>query len=381
MATKLAVTGPEGTREILLDPRGTILGRGANCEVVLDDETVSRLHARIYQDPFGRWIVEDLGSHNGVILQGQRVKAHAVLPGQKITISHFSLFIREDSATNTTTDATLPAMFSVVDKGPQEDLVVHSGDRTAQLSPVLMQGLNELTAHLLTLESPSELYAQACSRLADMLDALVVFVRVPLDTEQLGQSPDILSCAFGANSYDQASVDISGLHLSMQILQSVRSKEAPVMASSRQDAGKAMMLTVVDEYRPHLVFAARVNDLGEAVDALYVDVLQDKSPDNMLDFIEAVSRQINFVQKNLFLAELQKQQEELRKANTLLREKDRIKDEYVSRVTHDIKGHLAAIQSCLYVVANGASEIMDEKVANFLGRAQYRTGQLTTFVR
>jgi signal transduction histidine kinase len=64
-----------------------------------------------------------------------------------------------------------------------------------------------------------------------------------------------------------------------------------------------------------------------------------------------------------------------------LREKDRIKDEYVSRVTHDIKGHLAAIQSCLYVASSESSGPLNEKQADFLGRAVQRNVQLTRFVR
>jgi len=142
-----------------------------------------------------------------------------------------------------------------------------------------------------------------------------------------------------------------------------------------------MILTVVDEYEPHLVFSARVNDLGETVDALYVDILQDKSPKEMFDFVEAVARQINFVQKNLFLAELKKHEKALREANIQLREKDRIKDEYVSRVTHDIKGHLAAIQSCLYVAADESSGSLNDKQSDFLSRSLDRTAQLTSFVK
>lgn len=38
------------------------------------------------------------------------------------------------------------------------------------------------------------------------------------------------------------------------------------------------------------------------------------------------------------------------KANMELEKKDEIKNEYVLRITHDIKGHLAAIQSSLSVL-------------------------------
>jgi len=67
-----------------------------------------------------------------------------------------------------------------------------------------------------------------------------------------------------------------------------------------------------------------------------------------------------------------------REANRLLREKDRIKDEYVAHLTHDIKGHLAAIQSCLGVVA---TDSLTGQAAEFVDRAYCRTKKLTAFVR
>jgi signal transduction histidine kinase len=67
-----------------------------------------------------------------------------------------------------------------------------------------------------------------------------------------------------------------------------------------------------------------------------------------------------------------------RRANRLLQEKDRIKDEYVAHLTHDLKGHLAAIQSCLGVAATGS---LTGEAAEFVGRAYRRTKRLTNFVR
>ena len=80
--TKLIISGPAKTESVQLGSKGVTLGRGANCDVILDDDGVSRHHARIYQDPFGRWIVEDLQSRNGVIVEGQRIQAHDILTGQ-----------------------------------------------------------------------------------------------------------------------------------------------------------------------------------------------------------------------------------------------------------------------------------------------------------
>ena len=70
-----------------------------------------------------------------------------------------------------------------------------------------------------------------------------------------------------------------------------------------------------------------------------------------------------------------------REANILLRKKDHIKDEYVLRLTHDIKGHLAAIQSCLDVVANKLVGSLNERQADLINRADSRTRKVTHFVK
>lgn len=79
--------------------------------------------------------------------------------------------------------------------------------------------------------------------------------------------------------------------------------------------------------------------------------------------------------------QLRNQEEAYRQANIQLKEKDKVKDEYVSRVTHDIKGHLAAIQSCLEVVINRTLGPLNERQSDFVGRAQHRTKTLANFVR
>ncbi len=75
---------------------------------------------------------------------------------------------------------------------------------------------------------------------------------------------------------------------------------------------------------------------------------------------------------------LRRAEEVQRQANQMLRQKDRIKDEYVAHLTHDIKGHLAAIQCCLGVAA---TDSLTGQAADFVHRAYARTEKLTAFVR
>lgn len=66
-----------------------------------------------------------------------------------------------------------------------------------------------------------------------------------------------------------------------------------------------------------------------------------------------------------------------KETNVLLSEKDKIKNEYVFQVTHDIKGHISTIKNLL----DAASVLKDdEKKADFIQRAIKRTIKLTDFV-
>lgn len=377
--TQLMVTGPAGTQEIPIGPEGVTLGRGANCDVRLDDENVSRVHARISRDPFGRWIVEDMHSRNGVLVEGQRVTAQALQPGQRITIRPFDLSIVEEATQGV--GQAMQGAIPIVDKGSEEQIVSYRADQTATFSPALVHHLNELTNRLVELPSPSELYSEASECLAGMLNTLVAIVRLPSSPSPLPQSPDILALHFGKAARDPDMLATTYVHFSKRVLDAVRSATSPIMAGGKQSSHDDLRLTVVDVHKPHIVFSAPVNKLGDAVDALYIDIPESESPDQLFDFVEAVARQINFAQKSLFLVELEKQEKALREANAQLRQKDRIKDEYVSRVTHDIKGHLAAIRNCLYVASDTSFGALGEKQGEFLGRATRRTQQLTDFVK
>lgn len=74
----------EGRRSVLSGER-VLIGRSRECDVVLSDPNTSRRHAEVRRDGEG-WTVVDLGSTNGIKVNGRRVDQAALQPGDRITL-------------------------------------------------------------------------------------------------------------------------------------------------------------------------------------------------------------------------------------------------------------------------------------------------------
>lgn len=81
-AIRLTIAPPVGERSVReCRDRAVTFGRGAACDVVVNDQSMSRQHARIAPDGDG-WTVEDLGARNGIFVNGQRVDGRRpMVPG------------------------------------------------------------------------------------------------------------------------------------------------------------------------------------------------------------------------------------------------------------------------------------------------------------
>lgn len=59
---------------------GTI-GRDAGCEVAIPSDRVSRRHCQLTPAPDGTWILDDLGSSNGTLVNQERIQGRRALRG------------------------------------------------------------------------------------------------------------------------------------------------------------------------------------------------------------------------------------------------------------------------------------------------------------
>lgn len=108
----------EGSRVFeLLGGRPLSIGRAKSSSLVLDNSSVSRLHAVVRPTPDGEWQIIDRASSNGVKVNGVPVKEAVLHPNDEVVVGEYRLRFFEDSAARnvvTYGTAELPSRFAQV---------------------------------------------------------------------------------------------------------------------------------------------------------------------------------------------------------------------------------------------------------------------------
>jgi hypothetical protein len=81
------IGGNDRGRQYPLEQADTSIGRGLENDVVLADISVSRKHTLVCFEA-GRFVVRDLGSGNGTLVNGQRVHTHLLRDGDQIELGN-----------------------------------------------------------------------------------------------------------------------------------------------------------------------------------------------------------------------------------------------------------------------------------------------------
>ena len=68
----------------------TLIGRSPDCDVFLDDVTVSRDHAQLVRRS-GAWSLDDSGSLNGTYVNRRRIDSHRLEDGDELQVGKYKL--------------------------------------------------------------------------------------------------------------------------------------------------------------------------------------------------------------------------------------------------------------------------------------------------
>jgi predicted component of type VI protein secretion system len=89
----------DGGEPIDIEKDMSLVGRGEDCDVLLNHKSVSKQHCVIVKTD-SVLVIRDLGSTNGTRVNGQRIRRGVLLPNDSISIAnfHFRLLFLADTA-------------------------------------------------------------------------------------------------------------------------------------------------------------------------------------------------------------------------------------------------------------------------------------------
>ena len=95
----IVIAGSQAGHLYKLERKELVIGRAADAAIRIEDEGVSRYHARMSLGPDNSIVIEDLGSTNGTFCNGERITRRVMQDGDKIQVGRTSIlkFSYQDS--------------------------------------------------------------------------------------------------------------------------------------------------------------------------------------------------------------------------------------------------------------------------------------------
>lgn len=241
-----------------------LIGRSEKAHVLLDSKRISRLHAEIYRDPFGRWWVRDLESRNGIKVNGNDVIDWMLRTGDTIKIGDFYMVFRliyasaEDKALGELTAAPIST-------NSQEDseIQVFAGMDPVKIDARHLQTLISFGTKMLETENQKLRLELLCRLMIrrDFRGRVAAVLR--MSKTEPDSPPQML---FEARSR------VGGEplpYVSRGLLRVVRASEAPALASNVTPGGDVVGLSLSSDVEPMSALACPLRNTSRYLDVLY----------------------------------------------------------------------------------------------------------------
>jgi serine phosphatase RsbU (regulator of sigma subunit) len=261
----LEIRPPQGgASRVPLDADRLIIGRAADVDVRLESELVSRRHAELRRDPFGRWWIRDLGSRNGTVVGGVGVQERMLRMGDVIEIGRFAIRLSGDEDLREA-PAAGPATLM-----PMSDETAESMRVLAELEPPRLAAahLSKLVAfgrRLLEVESPEQRLRLLCGLMVggDLHGQWAAVMRLRKDRPD---EPPRMLCdpAVGPDLQDLHP------HVSRGLLRAILQRAEPLLASNLPVGPVDVQLSLMASVQAISAVACPLRADAQAMDLLYV---------------------------------------------------------------------------------------------------------------
>ncbi len=241
----------------------TVIGRTPGLQLTLDHDTVSRKHAELFCDPFGRWWIRDLGSTNGTSVNEETIRERVLRPGDRIGVGDFRLRFNVGSVPEIKIGA--PSLEETLDGTAAPSWMRTLRDvEPPQISATHLSTLMGLSRRLLGIESSQERLEALCDLLVstDFHATVALVVRI-----KAGEPTRIL-----AGPKRPPHVPDEPPYVSRTVLrQAVLTQEA-VLGTNLPQVNPGLELTLSADVSPLATVAVPIHRDDTTTDILYANL-------------------------------------------------------------------------------------------------------------
>ncbi|HEU4412576.1 MAG TPA: SpoIIE family protein phosphatase [Polyangiaceae bacterium] len=269
---EITLDGNLVSHHVLSDPH-VLVGRTPTSQVFLDHPSVSRYHAELVCDPFGRWWVRDLGSTNGTSVNGVLVSERVLNPGDVVGVADYTLRVHLPGS-SVPARGVVTGGGSVSSGNTFDDLELARVEALGSISRQAARARQISVAHLSTVVATSRRFLATESRderLASLC-SLMVGADFPAD----------VACIFRVNAADLQPTMLCPPHfrdpartgqapyVSQSVIRAILQGREPVLASNVKAPDVGVELTLSSAVRKLAVIACPLASSDDRLDVFYV---------------------------------------------------------------------------------------------------------------
>lgn len=274
---------PSGMRTFSLDGSEITIGRSSRCDLYIQDDTISRQHARIHHEK-GFFLLEDLKSRNGIEVGGHRVESAQLQPGMVFQMGAISILVEANSASsiNLFIDRDLPQ------QGVAGSLVLEDFKEHLESNPLSDDPKSRMGAALHLFKDAAETLLTG-DRLEQVAQgaADLVLKALPVDRCVLSLLEDgkLVPCA----SESRDGVGEQGeMQISRTIARQVMDEHRSVLIRDTLNMGDLASADSIIDMKITSALCSPLVSGDEVVGILYVDCIDHKAPLNT-DHLDTIS--------------------------------------------------------------------------------------------
>lgn len=265
-----------------------VIGRADHVPVCLPEQTVSREHAEMFSDPFGRWWIRDLGSRNGTIVNGKRTEEHLIEPGDTIQIEQFTITLNLDGPARQrprTGRSSIGVTLSDMDSANVARL---ADFESPKIDASHLTMLTEFAGNLLSTEDPDARLEALCKLMVgkEFSGNAAMALRISLTDEKA--EPEVIRDPIHAKNWRSDEQP----YISRTMLRNVRESNAPVIASNVSAGGKDVVeISLASNVVEMAAVMCPLRRESQTMDVLYVTLPGAYGTGEWLSLAALASRQ------------------------------------------------------------------------------------------